>query len=382
MKVLIVSDILREEVNNGTDIATMNLINYLKSRGDDVRILCADQARKGTEGFYICPTLKLPFINNYILENGVILAKADKKVMKEAIAFADHVHIMIALHLGIKAGQMAHKMGKPVTVGFHMQAQNFTAHICMERSRLVNKLFYVYIYRHLFRYVDGIHYPTKFIQNIFERSIHKKTNGYVISNGINDYVIREKVEKLPEFKDKFVILSTGRYSKEKSQITLLRAVNKSKNKDKIHVILAGQGPLVKKYERYARRHKISHTFKFYERKEIVDILNMADLYVHPAIMELEGIAALEAMCVGKCTLVTNSKYAAPKLFSVDKECIFKQERPKRLALKIDELMANPAKIKELEDKYYNNRVYFDLANCMNQMGKMIDEVYTKHQGKK
>ncbi len=51
MIVTVVCDVLGEE-NNGTTVATMNLVRYLKSRGDTVRILCADQSRKNDENVY------------------------------------------------------------------------------------------------------------------------------------------------------------------------------------------------------------------------------------------------------------------------------------------------------------------------------------------
>ena len=60
MKILVVSDVLGEE-NNGTTIAAMNLIRYLKASGDEVRVLCADQDKKELPGYYIVPNLYLYF---------------------------------------------------------------------------------------------------------------------------------------------------------------------------------------------------------------------------------------------------------------------------------------------------------------------------------
>ena len=60
MTVTVVADVLGKE-NNGTTIACLNLIRYLRSQGDTVRILCADQDKKGQEGAYIAPTLDLGF---------------------------------------------------------------------------------------------------------------------------------------------------------------------------------------------------------------------------------------------------------------------------------------------------------------------------------
>ena len=46
MIVTVVCDVLGKE-NNGATIAGMNLIRFLKKQGHEVRILCADQDKKG-----------------------------------------------------------------------------------------------------------------------------------------------------------------------------------------------------------------------------------------------------------------------------------------------------------------------------------------------
>ena len=48
MTITIVCDILGEE-NNGTTIACMNLIRYLRAQGHTVRVVCADQDKAGNE---------------------------------------------------------------------------------------------------------------------------------------------------------------------------------------------------------------------------------------------------------------------------------------------------------------------------------------------
>ena len=79
MNILIVSDVLGEE-NNGTTTAAMNLIRYLRSKGENVRILCADQEKKGQEGVFVVPHLYLGLIINWALKkNNVSLLKNHKK---------------------------------------------------------------------------------------------------------------------------------------------------------------------------------------------------------------------------------------------------------------------------------------------------------------
>lgn len=377
MNITIVSDVLAEETN-GTTIVTMNLYNYLKSIGHNVSFLCAYQEKKGLDGYYVVPNLNVGPFNGYVKKNGVNLAKADKSIIYEAIKDADLVYVMIPLHLGIKTVKMAHKLNKPIIAGFHMQAENFSSHFFMQKSKMFNKIVYKYIYKHMFKYTDAIHYPTEFIRNEFESSIKKSTNGYVISNGIHSYVKKRDIEKPSELKDKIVITTTGRYSKEKDQITLLKAIKYSKYKDDIQLILAGEGPLEKKYRKISKKFKNKPIFKLFKRNEIIDVLNYSDLYVHPAVAELEGIACLEAMCIGKMTIVSDSKKSAPRLFAASKECIFKARNPKDCARLIDYYIENKEDTMRLSEIYLNRANSYNQDECMKKMGEMIDNVVSNH----
>ena len=374
MIITIVCDVLGEE-NNGTTVAAMNLIRYLKSRGHNVRILCADQNKKGEDGYYIVPNYNFPkFIDSYIKKVGVTLAKPVPDIMREAIIGSDLVHIMVPLMLGMRATKIARELGIPITAGFHMQAENFTSHFKVNRIRPVNTYVYKFIWKHMYQFVDAIHYPTKFIRGIFESRIKKHTNGYVISNGVNSNVRKRDVERPKEFENKIVILSTGRYAREKSQDTLIKAIKRSKYKDKIQLILAGLGAKENKYKKLAKNLPIQPIFKLYSRTEIIDVINYSDLYVHPAEFELEGIACLEAIACGKLTIVSNSKNSATKEFAIDEKCIFKNRSPKDLARVIDYWIEHPEKKKECEQKYLKSSIVFNQDECMKKMEEMMFEV--------
>lgn len=374
MTITVVCDVLGEE-NNGTTIAAMNLIRFLKSYGHTIRILCADQNKLGQENFYVVPNLNLgKLLNAYVAKVGVSLAKADEEIVKASLLETDHVHIMLPFGLGMKASKMAHEMGLPVTAGFHMQAENFTSYVKLNKLKFLNKVVYKFIYNHVYKYVDAIHYPTNFIKNIFEKAIKKQTNSYVISNGVHSYVKQRTVDKPDVFKDKIVILTTGRYSREKSQDTLIKAIKYSKHKDKIQLILGGQGVKEKYYKKLAKNLPIAPIFKFYSRTEIIDVLNYADIYVHPAEAELEGISCLESICCGKLTIVSNSKLSATKEFAIDEKCVFKNRNPKHLAKIIDYWIEHPEERKVYEQKYLNSANVYNQDECMKKMEQMIIEV--------
>lgn len=370
MRIAVSCDVLGEE-NNGTSIAAMNFIRSLKSRGHEVRILCCDQNRKGQEGYYIVPVRNFGIFNGYVARNGVALAKPDRHIIEEALNGVDIVHIMLPFSLGQATARAAKKMGIPVSGGFHTQAENFTSHVFMKDVNLINWVTYHYFYRRLYCLCDCIHYPTRFIRNIFEKIVGR-TNGYVISNGVNKIFVRKKVEKPKQLQDRFVILFTGRYSKEKSHKVLIDAVKKSKYADRIQLIFAGDGPLKSKLINYARKNlKIQPIFKLFPRDELVNIINYADLYVHPAEIEIEAIACLEAIACGKVPVIANSKRCATKAFALGRYNLFENRNSNDLADKIDYWMEHPKEKAKCSEQYHGYAKEFDQDQCMDLMEAML-----------
>ncbi len=372
MKITVVCDVYGKE-NNGSAVVAYNLIRFLQSRGHDVRILCADQESKGLPDHYVVPNMHFgKKLDAYVSKVGVSIAHPKKQIIKEALKGVDAVHIMMPLPLGLATVKIAKRMKLPITAGFHMQAENATAYFKLNRFKWANKLANRFMYTHFYRYVDRIHYPTQFIRDTFEGAIHKSTPGLVISNGVHEYVQKRPTEKPAEYKDKIVILTTGRYSTEKSQDTLIKAIHYSKYKDKIQLILGGEGAKINQYRKLAEGLPNPPVFRFFSRTEIVDVLNYADMYVHPAIIELEGISCIEAIACGKLTIVSDSKLSATHNFAVDEKCIFRAEDEKDLARVIDYWIEHPEERKEYEDKYLNSAVAFDQEKCMEKMEDMLN----------
>lgn len=141
MIITVVCDVLGEE-NNGVVIAEMNLIRYLKSAGHDVRVLCPDETKAGTEGFYVVPTRSFGPFDDYVRKNGVSLAKPDDSVVRAAVEGADLVHLMLPFTLSKAALAIAIECGIPTTAGVHLMAENFSMHLFMGGVKLANRVVY------------------------------------------------------------------------------------------------------------------------------------------------------------------------------------------------------------------------------------------------
>ncbi len=371
MIITVVCDIYGK-MNNGSDIVADNLITFLKKQGHTVRVLCADQTKKDVEGYYVVPQLfLLKPLQDYVEKVGVTLPFPEIMKVEEAVTGADVVHIMMPFALGLTAAIAARRKKIPITAGFHAQAENITGYLKLDKVPGSTKLVYRFLYRHLYRYCTAIHYPTKFIRDEFESNIKKNTPGYVISNGVHAYVKPRPSEKPEEYKDKIVILTTGRYAEEKDQGTLIKAVKLSRYTDKIQLILGGQGIKEEAYRKLAEGMPVPPLFKFYSRTEIIDVLNYADLYVHPAKVELEGISCIEAIACGKLTIVSDSKLSATRNFAVDEKCIFRAGDEDDLARVIDYWIDHPEERKICEQKYLDSALAFDQEKCMEELEKMI-----------
>lgn len=368
MKITVVCDVLGEK-NNGTTLAASNLIAYLQYKEHDVTVVCCDKDKQDLENYFICPTLNLGKTLNKVFDrNGVSVAWADEKILEEAIKNADIVQIEMPLFLGSKAAKIAKKYNKPISASFHAQAENVTAHFGLMNCRLANHLTYKVFYNSLYKYCDNVHYPTEFIKNYFEKHT-KKTPATVISNGVNECFYEQR-EHVP-YSNKFTILCTGRYSKEKSQHLLIRAVAKCKYKDNIKVVLAGAGPFKKRLERLAKRKGVDLECNFYDRAAILDILHGADLYVHTALIEIESIACLEAIVSGLVPVINNSPRSATVGFALDENNLFKLNDVKNLANKIEFWYENPELKAEYVAKYKTSVSKYDQQECMQRMEEML-----------
>ncbi len=374
--IVIVSDVLMGE-GNGTNVATMNLVRYLTSKGYEVRILSPFKGKDKVEHYYIVPKLNLGPFNYFIDKVGVQLAKADDEIIEKCLVDCDYIHAIVPFHLCNKVIRIAKERHIPVSCGFHMQAENLTSYFGLHESKFINKAVYKFIYKTTFSKCDAIHYPTTFIRDTFESNIKKITKGYVISNGVALDMKKKEVSKPKEYQDKIIISSVGRLAREKSQDTLIKALKYSKYEKDIQLIFAGQGLKEKKYRDLAKNLTNPIVMKQFKREEIVDLMNYSDLYVHPATIELEGIACIEALACQKVTIVSDSKKSATKSFVSDSRCIFKQRNPKDLARVIDYFIEHPEVRKQVEDSYQDFAKEHSVKNCMEKMEKMILETKEK-----
>jgi glycosyltransferase involved in cell wall biosynthesis len=140
-----------------------------------------------------------------------------------------------------------------------------------------------------------------------------------------------------------VLLYVASFQPRKDHMNLLRAMAHIPDAD---LVLVGDGELRPQLERLVRTLGITQRVHFLgRRKDVAELLKMADIYVHPPAFEGFGIAVAEAMAAGKPIVATN----VPGLAQVvgDAAVLVPPSDPTALAAQISALMRSRGRQEEL-----------------------------------
>lgn len=152
----------------------------------------------------------------------------------------------------------------------------------------------------------------------------------------------------------------------------------SRYKDRIQLVFAGDGPLREAIRERAERSGIlPPVMKFYGREELINVIRSADLYVHPAEIEIEAIACLEAIACGKVPVISNSPRSATRYFALGENNLFHCNDPADLKKKIEYWMEHPAERETCSREYAGFAKRFDYTRCMDQMEEMLLDAVNK-----
>lgn len=375
MKVLIVSNNVYLR-GNGVCTAVQSLKSRLIKEGVDVRILaCENPEKEGSQPDYPLKHFVFPIFEPIIRANGYRYPKVEKNLIRKAVQWADVVHLMEGFPLQSATCRIAAEYGKPCVGTYHIFTENITANLEIGYDTFINRLINKWWSNIVYNHCVCVQCPTQTVKEHLER------NGYtaplkVIPNGIelsDSTCSPEKVSMNP-----YRILCTGRLSNEKSQITLIKAMRYSRYADKIELYFAGNGPKFKKIKRAAGKlieDKIlayEPVFGFYTSEELRNIAASAYLYIHCAIVEVEGLSCLEALQQGAVPVIAKNSLSATSQFALDERSLFTVQDPKELAEKIDWWIEHPDERIKMGIKYSESVIKYNAADSTAQIMKMYE----------
>lgn len=340
---------------NGICTSVRTTVAQLRKSGIDARVLAGENADPaGPQPDFRLKRFYFPFFQPIIDANGFSYASRDKIIIRQAVEWADVVHIQEPLFLQKTAIRMAQKMGKAVVGTFHLYTENLLSEIPGASWKWSNHLLMLDWRNHFFNRCSDIQCPSQTVRNLLEE-YRFKSRLHVISNGIDipeTPVIARRNDGPP-----YLIINIGRFAVKKDQHTLLRAMRFSRHAKDIQLHFAGNGQLIRKYEKEAgallKEGVLRHrpVFAFHNTEQLKELAARSYLYVHCATIEVEGLGCLEAIREGTVPVIAKGRLIATSDFALDERSTFPAGDARALAERIDWWIEHPRERNEMAQRY-------------------------------
>ena len=372
---------------NGLDAATRRTVHELKAAGEDVRVLSGcDPSKPGQHPEFPLKEFKFPFFQGIIEANGYSYANGDPKVIEEAVRWAEVVHLQEAFVLEDKTVRIAKRLGKPLTASFHIYPENILGSLGMKGWRWANQAILNVWRKRIYDACSIIHCPTERVRERLHDN-HFKSELRVISNGLIPETCLRPADPPENYLDPerpFEVVCIGRLAGEKDQITLIRAMRHSSFAKRIHLTFAGNGPMASKIQKKAQ--KLYHdgivgyepSFVFLSHDDLRRLSAKADLCIHCAVIEIEGLSILEAMQQGAVPVIADGPYTGSSQFALDERSLFPAHDPVALAGRIDGWLAHPEERWEAGKQYAASVKPYNIANSIEQMTALFRDAIDRH----
>lgn len=368
------------DTSNGTTVTAMRFAEILRQHGHTVRIVTSVTGVQ-EDNVYVVPKRNIPIVMRIIRSQGMELAKPDKRILLDAITGADIVHFFLPFKLAKAGKEIADRFHIASMAAFHLQPENITYTIKMNKLEIIH----IALYKRFKKFYDKfehIHCPSEMLKSILEGYKYTSTK-HVISNGVCDDFVKRPSQRPDELQGKYLILMSGRFSREKRQDLIIRAVAASKYRDKIQLMFCGKGPWMKGLKKLGKKLLPNNVplFKFCNREELIDTINYCDLYVHASEVELEAISCMEAFSCGLVPIISDSKMSATKQFALTERNVFKCGDVNSLVERIEFFIEHPDEKDRLSAMYLEYAKNFGLENCATALEDLFEKVVAENKAK-
>ncbi len=323
---------------NGTVVSTRRFVSALKAQFNFTIFkafgISPDDSDPDNVNF---KKISIPGVNRIIDKMQAPIARPNRKKIVDNLNGCELLHVQYPFLLAHRTIRIARRMGIPIVSSFHVQPENILRNLNLSEGMLSEWLYRLFI-NAFYQASDLVIAPSEFARSLLvERGLDRPVE--VLSNGVTQAFF--DIERVPPCDHRFSILSVGRMAREKQQGLLIKAIGQSQYKSKIHLTIAGTGPLTTALRTLARKEGVSADIGRVDNKTLMQLYGSTDLFVQCSQIELEGMSALEAMAAGCPTLFNRSKTSALAELVQNTAAEFSESTPATVAHHIDRLLSNP-----------------------------------------
>ena len=362
---------------NGLSASARRTVQYLREAGQDVRVLSGRNHEAETpQPDYVLSDFHVPVFDGLVQSHGYKFAKTDISLIKEAVCWADVVHLEEPFIIQMVTARIAKSMGVPCTATYHLHPENLFCSINLGDWKFLNYNMLRIWRDFVFNYCTDIQCPT---ENVMERleKFGFKSRLHLISNGIIPDVTLRPRDPEEDPARPFLVVCIGRLAVEKDQPTLLEAMRYSKYADRIQLYFAGRGPEADSIREKAHALyeegvvKYDPIFRFHDRDGLRKLAAEADLYIHCATVEVEGLSALEALQQAVVPVIAEGNLTATSQFALDERSLFPTKDPEALAACIDYWLDHPVERWEMGWRYAESTEEYDIHKSIDALVDMF-----------
>ena len=118
--------------------------------------------------------------------------------------------------------------------------------------------------------------------------------------------------------------------------------------------------------------KYKPEFKFCTRDQLRPLAAEADLCIHCATIEVEGLSIMEAMQQGAVPIIAKGPHTGTSQFALSDRCVFQQKNDKELAQKIDWWLSHPKERWEEGKRYAESMKQYDIDKSAQALIQMFE----------
>ena len=368
---------------NGLDESARRTVKALREAGQEVRVLSGKNLEdpNGEKPDYEMENFDFPLVQPMLSSFGYHFAKWKGPQIEEAVRWADVIHMEETFFLHRAALKWALKLGKPLVGTYHVHPENIIFNTLGCRAGFLTCQIMLHHWcRVFYNHYKYIQCPT---ENVRERLVrHRvKAHCFTLSNGvIPDKCIRPLTppENYLDENRPLDLIYIGRTAVEKDQPTLYKAILLSKYAKRIRLHIAGRGPKLKEYTRMAEKLYedgvvgYKPTIGYYNRDQLRKLAANADLAVHCAYIEVEGMSITEALQQAVVPVIATARHSGTSAYALDERSKFPSKNAKVLAERIDYWFDHPQERWEMGFKYAESMNNYDINEVV---AKRLIEMY-------
>lgn len=352
----------------------LQYIKHLIENGHEVHIAC--EINKNTDDFKKCGIKlhNISFARKSISINHKIAYSQLKTLYNTENYDLIHFHTPIAGFIG----RLAAKNTKAKIV--------YTAHGLhfFKGSPAINWILYYPLEKMAAKWTDVMILINKEDYNLVERKFSLRNNGQIYYiNGVGvqldlfedkNYLLMKKYKKeLNICKSDMVISCVGELNKNKNQIQLLQALNNSKNKENVSLLIVGEGNEKQNLKDYCDKNGLNKVQFLGYRRDVANLLAISDILV--LVSHREGLpkSLMEGMASSLALLGTNTRGIRDIIKDGINGYIVEIGDYNTLSEKIDYLYEDRVKLSSMkkESHMLSNQYRIDFVI------KQLDEIYNK-----